>query len=72
MKPDIKDELYEFFPPIFINRVKHAYIEGSLVICKVYEIDHVVSEFNCAQIELNGSDLVIFAEIDEDYPDVYK
>ena len=64
---DIKDELYEFFPVEFVNRILRAHVEGSLIICKVRQMDAIVSEFNCAMIDFQGSEKVIFAEVVETY-----
>jgi len=65
MTEDVKDELYEFFPVEFVNRVRRAQIEGSLIVCKVDQMDAVLSQFDCAMIDFHGGEKVIFVEVVE-------
>ena len=65
MAPDIKYELYEFFPIEFVNRIRHAQVEGTLIVCKVDQMDAILSEFDCAMIDFQGGDKIIFVEVVE-------
>lgn len=58
-----KEQLSQFFPDAFVNRVTHSYIDGDLVICVVHDItDPTVELYNGAQIEIDGKTKVVFAE----------